>query len=178
MKKLLIGAVLGMWLVLTVLVLAQPPMAVTVQTNSTRVLPSRQVKFYVAVAYASNTVYAQGAYVKIADGQKYMALTGGKSSPTNGVGAPPTHRSGAVADWTNGLSWYAVAPEARNGWVIHNASTNELWGSLGPSPAEVNKGFIIGAGSDMRSTGISPYELGLECSFVGASTGLLLFQEF
>jgi hypothetical protein len=178
MKRLLIGAVLGMWLSLTFAVLAGPPMSVVVQTNSTRVLPSRQVKFYVAVAYASNTVYAQGAYVKVADGQKYMALTAGNSSPTNGVGAPPTHRSGAVGDWTNGLSWYAVYPTARNGWVIHNAGTNELWGSMGPEPAQVNKGFILGVGSDMRSTGLSPYELGLECSFVGASTQVLTFQEW
>jgi hypothetical protein len=176
MKKLLASLVLVS--VLVSVAFAEPPSSVTVQTNSTTVIPARSVTLLSAVAYASNTVYAQGAYVKVSDGQKYMALTAGKSSPTNGVGAPPRHRSGAASDWTNGLSWYAVTPVQRHGWVVYNAGACTSWVSIGRSPAELTKGSALAPGATLRSTGMNEYEAQLECSFIGATTHVLTFQEW
>src|SRR6056297_3630774 len=88
--------------------LADAPYSVTVSTNSVVLAPSKPLVD--TSAWASNTVYAQGAVVT-SGGYYYFATVGGTSSNT-----APTNTTGQATDGT--VTWHETNKNRRNGVLI------------------------------------------------------------
>jgi len=160
--------------VVAVSVFAAPPDYVMVGPTTTVVLPKRNIVN--AVPWATNTAYAQGAYVMGGiTGAIYCALEGGTS--TNVVGGIPVHLRGSATEGT--VRWYRVEKGPRLAYAVYNTSTNALWVAV-DDVAVTNRGMHVGAqgGDDSRS--IPALLLNLQVNAISdnpAATNRVTFQE-
>lgn len=123
-------------IVIALTVIAGAPHSNNVASTSIKVMSARGLLS--AQVYATSTVYAQGIVVTNS-GRFYMAVVAGTSGTTN-----PVHYAGDVFD--GGVTWRFVPKGKRNGLVVGNNSSTNIFINLGGSA-------IAGAGIRLNSAG-------------------------
>jgi len=143
---------------------AGPPYSHTVGTNSVMILPPRTIQN--ATAWATNTLYSQGAIVSY-NGMFFWCQTAANATNT-ASDIPAWEADGRSADGAN--TWQFIPSGKRNSFAIVNDGANACYLSFG-SAAVVNSGIRINSSGGNVSDFSGGYQ-GAVYAISGASNGV------
>ena len=164
--KRFIGIVCGLMLVASALFAA--PGAVTISTNSIRVLPPAGVNSASAL-WTTNTTYANGQMVYSTGGGVYMCLVGGASY----TGAVPPAAVGDITDGT--VTWRRAFSRLRLGLAIVNDGTGVVYVAV-DTPAVYGQGIRLnpnGGSVVFSGTGVQQVFLSAICGITNGTLSTL-----
>lgn len=113
---------------------AGPPLLTQVGTDSSPILPSRQLTD--ATPLTNGMAVTAGSHYRVQSGEIWMALSSGTTT---------SQPSNQITDYTaDAVSWRRSFPGTRKAFWISNVSTQTLYLSIS-YPAEIGKGIVVPA---------------------------------